>query len=92
MVQMPYIQATQYMLAPVDLNIRRPRQRSIFQNDTQSEDAFFCDTFHVLSAGSPLENSDNTIPCSVAQDIIQQYNVDDVDMNWIKACFATGFW
>jgi len=28
---------------------------------------------------------------AVAQDIIQQYNIDDVEMNWIKARLATGF-
>jgi len=58
------LKTTQYMFAPVDLNVRRPRQRFYIQNDTQSEDAFFCDTFHVPSAGLPLENSDDTILCS----------------------------
>jgi hypothetical protein len=71
MVQVQYTQATQYMFAPVDLNIRAASAAIHIQNDTQSEVAFFCDTFHVPSAGVPLENSDNTVLCSVTQDNIQ---------------------
>jgi hypothetical protein len=70
---------------------RSHQQRSIFQNSPQLEETFRCDTFGCAPTGPLLENSDNTILCSEAKAILDQYSIDPLDVPFVKARLATGF-
>lgn len=53
--------------------------------------SFCCDTFHVSPNGPLLKSSENTILCSVAKEMIDQYNVNSQNMDLIKARLSMGF-
>ena len=52
---------------------------------------FCCDTFMVPANGPLLEGDRNAVLCSVAKDMIYQYNIPPGDMDAIKLRLATGF-
>ena len=52
---------------------------------------FICDTFHVPPNGFLLADDGNTIQCSVAKDMIDQYNPTPEEMQEIVSRLATAF-
>ena len=67
------------------------QQRSIFRASPRPAEDFRCDTFGCAPAGPLIETRENMILCSVAKQIIDQYNIDPIDMEFVKARLATGF-
>ncbi len=55
------------------------------------EAQFCCDTFSVPAHGSLLEDNSDTVMCSVAQMMIDQYNPTPIEMEEIKSRLAMGF-
>jgi hypothetical protein len=53
--------------------------------------SFHCDSFYVPPNGPLLEATEDTILCSVAKDLIEQYCLNADQMEAIKARLATGF-
>lgn len=70
---------------------RSQQQRSIFQNSVQAEASFTCDTFGCAPVGPLIKNNENTILCSEAKEILDQYSIDPLDVPFVKARLATGF-
>jgi hypothetical protein len=70
---------------------RSHQQRSIFQNNAQVEEPFQCEVFGCAPVGPLLKNTENTILCSEAKEILDQYNIDPLDVPFVKARLATGF-
>ena len=55
------------------------------------DDPFCCKVFEV-EAQAPLQHSsENTVLCSLAKDLIDQYNIEGLDLEEIKNRLATGF-
>ena len=67
------------------------QQRSIFSATTRPDEEFRCDTFGCAPAGPLIDSRENMILCSHAKEIIDQYNIDPIDMEFVKARLATGF-
>ena len=66
-------------------------QPSTMSANRGGEDFFCCDSFLVPSNGALLENDSNSVLCSVARDLISQYDIPPQDMETIKLKLATGF-
>ena len=63
------------------------------QAEASQQDSGFlcCDSFLLPANGALLEDDRNAILCSVARDLIYQYNIPPRDMDAIKLRLATGF-
>lgn len=55
------------------------------------EDDFCCDSFLMSSKGPARVADDNAILCSVAKQMIEQYNISPMEMDQVKAKLAPGF-
>lgn len=57
----------------------------------EQEPPFCCGTFLVRASGHVPDEDRNSILCSVAKDLLDQYNIPPQDMDTIKLRLATGF-
>jgi len=70
--------------------ISNPRQGAILPPKVLGN-SFCCDSFHVPPNGPLLQATEDTILCSVAKELIEQYCLNVDQMEIIKARLATGF-
>jgi len=61
------------------------------QSDSASDSDFYCDAFLVPPNGPLLPDDGNTVLCSVAKAMIDQYGLGPQQMHEIKMRLATGF-
>jgi len=92
--------ATQQPPVPPPYNYEATAQTTtfgwLFDPDTtiKAEDPnspFCCDTFNIAPTGQLLPNDENAVLCSVAKDMIAQYNVTPQEMEQIRMRLSTGF-
>lgn len=57
----------------------------------EQDGSFCCGTFLVRAQGAVPEDDRNSILCSVAKDLLDQYQIPPQEMNTIKLRLATGF-
>ncbi len=64
----------------------------MFVNGAYSDSSFCCMAFGTKASG-PLQPPDrnNTVLCSLAKEMIDQYNIDGEDLEHIKNRLAAGF-
>ncbi|KAJ9652957.1 hypothetical protein H2198_007825 [Neophaeococcomyces mojaviensis] len=58
---------------------------------TQQSCDFYCDTFQVAAKGSTKIADESSVLCSVAQHMIDQFELSPQEMEQVKAKLATGF-
>ncbi|KAI1629012.1 hypothetical protein EDD37DRAFT_32429 [Exophiala viscosa] len=78
------------------MNISSPSYDWLFGSDAGSSNAsndggLMCDTFNVPSSGHLVPDDGNTVLCSVAKTMIDQYQATPAEMAEIKARLSTGF-
>jgi hypothetical protein len=56
-----------------------------------SHNGFTCDAFHVPQTATLVPDDCNTVPCSVAKSMIEQYDPTSLEMEEIKTRLATAF-
>ena len=78
------------MMAPVDAQSFLPGfQGNIF--GAYNDDSFCCPVFGVKAEGPLQTSTENTVLCSLAIRMIEQYNIDDHDLEEVKRRLAAGF-
>jgi hypothetical protein len=55
------------------------------------ENSFCCDTFAIPPSGPLLPDTGDTVPCTVAKMMVDQYHPSSLEMEEIKARLSTGF-
>lgn len=93
----PFLPGQTPLATPLSqINTSSPSYDWLFGSDAASSNAstdggFICDTFNVPSSGPLLPDDGNTVLCSVAKTMLDQYQPTPAEMEDIKARLSTGF-
>ena len=64
---------------------------TVYAGGVYTDESFSCMVFGNKATGPLQASSENTVPCSLAKEMIDQYNINGEDLEQIKTRLAAGF-